>query len=88
MILKTSFRADIENGYFIKVSGDRKEGLNSQRQEGMSIKRIKKEGIEYMNEKNQSKLKTEAYTLEPLRRTYILKPIGRRRPLSILTDKG
>lgn len=55
--------------------------------DGISIGRLKKEGIEPLLTEIQSELKTRTYRPSPLKRVYIPKLNGKKRPLSIPTVK-
>ena len=55
--------------------------------DGITIKELKKNGIESLLKEIQSELKTRTYKPSPLKRVYIPKANGKKRPLSIPTVK-
>ena len=55
--------------------------------DGITIKEIKKQGVETLLNKIQSELRTKTYQPSPLKMVYIPKTNGKQRPLSIPTAK-
>ena len=55
--------------------------------DGITINELKKSGIEAMLKEIQSELKAKTYKPSPLKRVYIPKANGKKRPLSIPTVK-